>query len=406
MASFVKARPALVKWEDADEEPEMMTAEVDPSSLTGMMMTTGREGSELPIDMSEWTQEELQAYNNLRSKRKKCCVGGCTHRSIPIARSYHQLPVRNKEIWAKWIEIIRWSRNDPEWAPNGDAAPLVCSRHFPDSDFISYEASSRVRLSHTAIPMFYVDLPEGTVMDSRFSTPLPIPPIVAAGNVKKESQKANKSKMVADDEYGEAQGIFSATHLNYDANTSQQFANNNYGYDIEEVNDDSYDGMYDVEDLVPENFQAHYSNDQVKYNNYGGAGNSSGIRQIRLSAPPTLVNSQKPKQVSNPARSKPPALIRANFTTMQASGSQSKIIPLGGNLKAIVRKENNQSASSIVCNTQPKKHKIGIAKCRLIVKTLENQLKIAKMRLAEQLDIPFQIVQGVWNMKDSLKDKL
>lgn len=69
--------------------------------------------------------------------------------------------MRNKEIWAKWIEVIRWSRNEPDWAPNGDAAPLVCSRHFPESDFISYEASSRVRLSHTAIPVYYVDPPEG-----------------------------------------------------------------------------------------------------------------------------------------------------------------------------------------------------------------------------------------------------
>jgi len=94
---------------------------------------------------------------------------------------------------------------------------------------------------------------------------------------------------------------------------------------------------------------------------------------------------------------------------MRPSGSQSNLTPFTGNLKTVMKRDNrNQSTSSIVFNNnpQPTKHKIGIAKCRLIVKTLETQLKIAKMRLAEQLDIPVQIVQGVWNMKDSLKDKL
>lgn len=65
--------------------PEEMTTEVDLSS-----MTANRESSELPNDMSEWSADEVAAYTALRSKRKKCCVGGCTHRSLPIARSYHQ----------------------------------------------------------------------------------------------------------------------------------------------------------------------------------------------------------------------------------------------------------------------------------------------------------------------------
>lgn len=81
----------LPKWERKSEveEPESeMPVEDDPTDLSAM--TERENSSELPLDMSEWTTEQLAAYNNLRSKRKKCCVGGCTHRSIPIARSYHQ----------------------------------------------------------------------------------------------------------------------------------------------------------------------------------------------------------------------------------------------------------------------------------------------------------------------------
>lgn len=104
-----------------------------------------------------------------------------------------RLPVRNREIWEKWIEVVRWSRNEPDWSPNGDAAPLVCSRHFPDSDFISYEASSRVRLSHTAIPQFFVEPPEGTVMDARFSNPFPIPPMLQGAREKVSPKSKNNS---------------------------------------------------------------------------------------------------------------------------------------------------------------------------------------------------------------------
>lgn len=112
--------------------------------------------------------------------------------------------MRNKEVWAKWIEVIRWSRNEPEWTPNGDAAPLVCSRHFTDTDFISYEASSRVRLSHTAIPMYFVDPPEGTEMDTRFSNPLPIPPIAVPRQ--KDSKISKSKKIYRKDQDGQING--------------------------------------------------------------------------------------------------------------------------------------------------------------------------------------------------------
>lgn len=81
--------PLATQWEMPEDaqSPEVLTAEMDPSVMGA---GSEREASELPIDMAEWTQEEVVAYNALRSKRKKCCIGGCTHRSLPIARSYHQ----------------------------------------------------------------------------------------------------------------------------------------------------------------------------------------------------------------------------------------------------------------------------------------------------------------------------
>ncbi len=88
MASLSYGKLVVRELQDDEMEsdlPEIMTTEVDPLS-----MSANRDNSELPIDMSEWSADEVAAYTALRSKRKKCCIGGCTHRSLPIARSYHQ----------------------------------------------------------------------------------------------------------------------------------------------------------------------------------------------------------------------------------------------------------------------------------------------------------------------------
>ncbi|ODN02945.1 DNA transposase THAP9 [Orchesella cincta] len=397
------------EWEESRSgvnSPEMMTTEVDPS------MTLGLSG-ELPFDMAEWTAEELAAYNALRSKRKKCCIGGCTPRSLPIARSYHQLPVRNQEVWARWVEVIRWSRNDPEWTPNGDAAPLVCSRHFPDSEFISYEASSRVRLSHTAIPVNYVDPPEGTTMDARFSNPLPLPPCIANTKPKLKKIKLEEHQAVSDDSFRRMQvqrnGGSRSQSLD-DSSTSHN--GDEYGYDIEEVQD--YDAMDEEDQLAEENF---YMTPQVLYKpsisfQQQSNKNKALPNRPRLSAPPALTSFQGQRNIKRNSSSKPPGLIRANFVEVNKLAQKPNLSRLGqqgdlvgGPTKTIVK--NNASVNPVVSRggSHPTKHKLGLEKCRLIVQTLDNQLKIAKMRLAEQLDIPYQVVHGVWNMRDSLKDK-
>lgn len=79
------------KWEmtgDA-QSPAVLTAEIDPSMVEAGSEPDASDASELPEDMTEWTQEEIIAFHTLRSKRKRCCIGGCTTRSLPIARSYH-----------------------------------------------------------------------------------------------------------------------------------------------------------------------------------------------------------------------------------------------------------------------------------------------------------------------------
>ncbi|CAL8127345.1 unnamed protein product [Orchesella dallaii] len=383
--------------------PEMVTTEVDPSVALGV-------SRELPFDMSEWTAEELAAYNALRSKRKKCCIGGCTPRSLPIARSYHQLPCRNEEVWGKWVEVIRWSRNDPEWGPSGDAAPLVCSRHFPDSEFISYEASSRVRLSHTAIPVNYVDPPEGTVMDARFSNPLPLPPCTPNTKPKYRKVKPEEQQQEVDEDYERAQVQRNDGSHSYD-DSSTSHNGDEYGYDIEEVQDECYDGM-EEDQLAEENY---YMTPQILYKptiTYQQQTNKHKAlpNRPRLSAPPALTSFQGQKNLKrHNSLSKPPGLIRANFAEVnkivqKPNASRLSHVALSGPTKTIVKNGNVNPVASR--GNHPTKHKIGIEKCRLIVQTLDNQLKIAKMRLAEQLNIPYQVVQGVWNMRDTLKDKL
>lgn len=187
-----------------------------------------------------------------------------------------------------------------------------------------------------------------------------------------------------------------------------------YGYDIEEVNADSYDHRMPFysggEHNVAENYFADNDNSNDQAINYSSKANSNStaINLKRLSAPPTLINYQrKGSKINavNAVKNSMPALIRANFKSPQPSSSsqpQFKPIPFSGsgNMKTILKKDssylpsNGSSNVMRTSNSHQTKHKIGLAKCRLIVQTLENQLKIAKMRLAEQLDIPFQVVQG------------
>jgi len=102
-----------------------------------------------------------------------------------------RLPVRNAEVWQHWVEAIRWSKNDPEWLPQQDQ-PLVCSRHFDDTCFIKYEGSSRMRLTHTAIPTLYLDPPHGAEsMDARFEDPnRPLPDFVPNLKVRERPSQA------------------------------------------------------------------------------------------------------------------------------------------------------------------------------------------------------------------------
>jgi len=76
--------------EDDDEESFNQTMEEDDNSNGGMGSGPGGGGGLLDFDTSTWNDEELAAYQALKSKRKKCAVSGCTSRSIPIAKSYHQ----------------------------------------------------------------------------------------------------------------------------------------------------------------------------------------------------------------------------------------------------------------------------------------------------------------------------
>lgn len=157
----------------------------------------------------------------------------------------------------------------------------------------------------------------------------------------------------------------------------------NLGYDIEEVDnyDDATEDMYaNFHNYSP---QFAIKREQLENNK------QLTVRQIRQSAPPSLIHYQKNPKVGT-LSSRPPALIRANFAAGQSS-SVPKVLNLSANVKHFTKQD---MLSTTKLSNPTTKHKINLAKCRLIVQTLENQLRIAKTRLADQLDVPYQVVNG------------
>jgi len=57
-------------------------------------------------------------------------------------------------------------------------------------------------------------------------------------------------------------------------------------------------------------------------------------------------------------------------------------------------------------NGPTQKHKIGMSKCRLIVESIERELETAlqeiKVRVAAEIGVPIQVVQGVWQIKHKI----
>lgn len=290
-----------------------------------------------------------------------------------------RLPVRNREVWERWIEVIRWSRNEPDWLPNGDAAPLVCSRHFAEADFISYEASSRVRLSHTALPVYYIDPADGTVMDRRFDNPLPIPMVIPGPNRKDLSKKPLSQNPQ------QVPKMDSKIPLKKKINVFIPAAHHPDG--MEQVTEEN-----DVNPGTGYSYLLQHLQAQSLVNKPMTQNNVHPNPALTMIPNPNTLRRKLKKSVNG--LSKPPALIRAFprdnelpiRTQFKPHLVQNNIFKgsFGGHIPSPVTQQRSQ----------PSKHKLGLAKCRHIVQTLENEMKLAKQRLAGELDIPYQVVNG------------
>lgn len=167
-------------------------------------------------------------------------------------------------------------------------------------------------------------------------------------------------------------------------------------YDIEEISEEThhYDEREDDE-RMSDNVGA-----QFPYLSMNPIVPGVGYNKSATTTQPT--SSKLPRRNLKYANSisKPPALIRANFAPFKDNHHSNSVKPIngavGGSIKTRLPLPLHNPSSLLKQRTPsaPTKHKIGLAKCRLIVQTLENQLKIAKMRLAEQLEIPYQVVHG------------
>lgn len=148
----------------------------------------------------------------------------------------------------------------------------------------------------------------------------------------------------------------------------------NLAYDIEEVN--NYDGSVECMGIYSPQFtitREHLSN-------------NNPLHQIRHSAPPSLIQYKKNRKVG-PA-SRPPVLMRRNSATAQSSGV-SKVLNLSANVNHFTKRDMLPKTK---LSNPTAQYQINLTKCRLIVQTLENQLIIAKTRVAEQLDVPYDVV--------------
>lgn len=180
------------------------------------------------------------------------------------------------------------------------------------------------------------------------------------------------------------------------ASSSPQYRDN-LSYDIEEVTEENEEDGDDSLNLTPNQFP-FLSLSAI----LSGAGNNNAppslYKNIRITSQPStsLVSNQQRSRNLKYANSssKPPALIRVQDNVTLHSNPMKRL--LNNNSNVTISKVALPHSANLIkpMKTPPTKHKIGLAKCRLIVQTLENQLKVAKTRLAEQLEVPYQVVHG------------
>lgn len=193
--------------------------------------------------------------------------------------------------------------------------------------------------------------------------------------------------------------VFSEQDMKYvsSASSSPQYRDN-LSYDIEEVTEENEDDGNDNSlNVAPSQFP-FLSLGAI----LSGAGNNNATanlyKNIRLASQTStsLVSNQNQQRSRNlkyaNSSSKPPALIRVQDNVALHTNPMKRL--LNNNSNVTISKVTHSANLMKPVRTPPTKHKIGLAKCRLIVQTLENQLKVAKTRLAEQLEVPYQVVHG------------
>jgi len=110
-------------------------------------------------------------------------------------------------------------------------------------------------------------------------------------------------------------------------------------------------------------------------------GSSSGIPQIR-----------KPVPVSNPIHSRP------NMNVVQHQPP-----PVAQRRTMLKMKVTNPGNGISSGGGGSQKLKIGVTKCRMIVERIEQYLEEVIRQTSQEMDVPVQVVRGIWQVKDRIK---